>query len=389
MFICNNCGSSIGEGERFCTDCGATMSINSGVAPPPILNANVPPPVPLEFRTTPPPIPTGTTGGFGAAAAPIPNYTQTGVATQPLTQPRMEPPPIPDDALTGASATVTPGKSKALIALISAVAVVAIALAVYFALESSPASKLAEALRSAVSNGKLVTLSNDDAYSYYYQLRGLDPSHKALAEVGKKVLPQLRTMGDEAFRKKMMVTSEKDTTEDWQKTLRIYEWAHALDAGDKQFEACWRFAQGELAKMQGRKDDAERGYSAAAQLNNSWALAQNSLGLLRNESKRWSEAIPYFQRAIDLQLSWEIPYNNMGTAYFFQKDYDNAISWYRRALEKNPNWGRPHYWLGTIYEQKKWKPQAIEEYQTALNLNQDNLSLNTDEIRKRIERLQR
>jgi len=288
-----------------------------------------------------------------------------------------------------ASAPVTAGRSKALIASISAVAVVAIALAVYFALESSPTAKLAAALRSAVSNGKLVTLSNDDAYSYYYQLRGLDPSNKALAEVAPTVLPQLRSMGDDAFRKKMLVMSDKDTTQDWQKTLRIYEWAHSLDANDKQIEARWRFSEGEFAKLQGRKDDAERGYSMAAQLNSSWAVPQNSLGLLRNESKRYSDAIPYFQRAIDLQSSWEIPYNNMGTAYFFLKDYDAAVGWYRRAIEKNPSWGRPHYWLGTIFEQKKWKPQAIEEYQTALNLTRDNSSLNTDEIQRRIAKLQR
>jgi tetratricopeptide (TPR) repeat protein len=374
MIICNNCGNSVGEGERFCTDCGATMSITSGPAPPP---------VPPEFRTAPPPIPTASTGGFGAAPAPA--YSQPASATQP----QMEPPPIPASGVFSASAPVTAGRSKALIAIISAVAVVAIALAVYFALESSPTSKLATALRSAVSNGKLVTLSNDDAYSYYYQLRGLDPSNKALAEVAPTVLPQLRSMGEDAFRKKMLVMSEKDTTEDWQKTLRVYEWAHSLDAGDKQIEARWRFAQGELAKSQLRKDDAERGYALAAQVNSSWALPQNSLGLLRNESKRYSDAIPYFQRAIDVQSSWEIPYNNMGTAYFFLKDYDAAVGWYRRAIEKNPSWARPHYWLGTIYEQKNWKPQAIEEYQNALNLNQDSSSLNVDEIRKRIERLQR
>jgi tetratricopeptide (TPR) repeat protein len=385
MIICNNCGSSVGEGERFCTDCGATMSITSGAMTQPIPIASVPPPVPSEFRTGPPPIPTANTGGFGAAPAPIPGYSQPAGATQP----QMEPPPISGSGVFSASTPVTVGKSKALIGIISAVAVVAIALAVYFALESSPTAKLASALQSAVSNGKLVTVSNDDAYSYYYQLRGLDPSHKALGEVAPKVLPQLRTMGEDAFRKKMTVTSEKDTTEDWQKTLRVYEWAHALDASDKQIEARWRFAQGELAKWQLRKDDADKGFLLAAQVNSSWALPQNSLGLLRNESKRWSEAIPYFQRAIDLQSNWEVPYNNMGTAYYYLKNYDAAESWYRQALERNPNWGRPHFWLGSIYEQKKFKPQAIEEYQRALSLARDSSSLNVDEIQKKIERLQR
>lgn len=387
MIICNDCGNSIGDGERFCTECGATMAVTTGPVPPPfpIASATTPPPVPHEFRTAPPPIPTANTGGFGAAPAPVPAYAQPASVTQPLN----EPPPIPESEVFGASGPVAAGRSKALVGIISAVAVVAIALAVYFAVESSPTAKLATALRSAVSNGKFVTLSNDDAYSYYYQLRGLDPSNTALAEIAPKVLPQLRSMGDDAFRKKMLVMSEKDTTQDWQKTLRIYEWAHALDANDKQIESRWRFSEGEFAKMQQRKDDAERGYSLAAQVNSTWALPQNSLGLLRSESKRWSEGIPYFQRAIDLQSNWEVPYNNMGTAYFYLKNYDAAENWYKQALQKNPSWARPHYWLGSIYEQKNWKPQAIEEYQTALRLNQDSSSLNVDEIQRRIARLQR
>lgn len=375
MIICNNCGNSVGDGEHYCTECGATMS----TAPAPARRS-----IPPAYPTTPLARPTASTGGVGAAPAPIPGYSEPAVATQP----RIASQPIPEPVAPGSSTPAAAGASKALIFIISAVAVVAIALAVYFALESSPASKLAAALRTAVSNGKLVTLSNDDAYSYYYQLRGLDPSHAALAEVGPKVLPQLLSMGEDAFRKKMTVSAEKETTEDWQKTLRVYEWAHALGPGDKQIEARWRFAQGELAKLQFRKDDAERGYLLASQLNGSWSLPQNSLGLLRNESKRWSEAIPYFQRAIELQSSWEIPYNNMGTAYYYLKHLDEAERWYRQAIDTNPNWGRPHFWLGTIYEQKKWKPQAIEEYQKALNLNRDSAALNVEEIQRRIVRLQ-
>src|SRR5882762_1379586 len=121
MIICNNCGDSVGDGERFCTECGATMSITAGPAPPPIpvAFASAPPPVPPEFRVTPPPIPTASTGGFGAALAPIPAYSpQAGI-----TAPQMEPPPMPASGVVGASAPVAAGRSKALIGIISAVAV--------------------------------------------------------------------------------------------------------------------------------------------------------------------------------------------------------------------------------------------------------------------------
>jgi tetratricopeptide (TPR) repeat protein len=272
---------------------------------------------------------------------------------------------------------------------ISLVAMLAVALAVYFALGSSQGSKLADAMRAAVNAGRLVTLSNDDAYSYYMQLRAVDPANKALTDVAPKVLPQLRSMGDEVFRKKAIVLAEPETASDWARASQIYSWAHALDPNDKQLETRWRFAEGESAKWQGRKDEAERGYSAAALISNTWALPQNSVGLLRSEGKRYSDAIPYFQRAINLQPDWEIPYNNMGTAYYYLKNYDTAEYWYKKAAEKNPNWARPHFWLGSIYEAKSLKPQALEEYRQALSLRNDGSSLNADEIQRRIQRLQR
>jgi tetratricopeptide (TPR) repeat protein len=311
-----------------------------------------------------------------------PDYGQTLPPTQIMRNPLpLGYPPISEPA------TAPKRNANWVITLISFTAIVAIGVAVYFMLGSSPASRNATALRNAVSNNQLVTLSGNDAYTYYMQLRSLDPTNSALKEVGQQVLPQLKDAGEEVFRKKTNVTAEKDTLQDWQKTQNIYEWAHAIEPNDKQIEARWRFAQGEVAKQQSRKDEAEKSYQAAAQLNNSWALPQNSLGLLRMENKRWGEAIPYFNKAISLQPDWEIPYNNLGTSYYYLKDFDRAEGWYRQALEKNPNWARPHFWLGSIYEQRGSKALAIEEYKAALALSRDNLPIDPFEIQRRIDKL--
>jgi tetratricopeptide (TPR) repeat protein len=194
-------------------------------------------------------------------------------------------------------------------------------------------------------------------------------------------------MGEDVFRRKMAVMMEALTTEDWMKTMRAYEWAYALEPTDKQLEARWKFAEAETAKLQGRRDDADRNFAAAARISPNWALPQNSLGLLRMENKRYAESVPYFQKAIDLQSNWEIPYSNMGTAHFYQKDYDTAEGWYQRAAQMNPRWARPHYWLGSIYDIRKWYQMAIDEYETALSLGQDHLPVNADVVRKRIEKL--
>jgi tetratricopeptide (TPR) repeat protein len=342
-------------GMSFCTECGA--------ATPAAINAASPPP---QF-----------TYGYGAAPA--------RAREVPAPEPEViEAPPIPAPA----AQVQAPGSNKAIVGLLGVVAMVAVAIAVYFALRSTPESRLAKAMNNSVASGRLVAMNEgDDAYSYYKQLRAIDPTHSALKEIAPKVLPQLKSMGEEVFRRKMAVMVEPLTTDDWMKTLRAYEWAHALDPNDKQIEARWKFAEGETAKAQNRKDDADRSFAAAARISPNWALPQNSMGLLRMENKRYSESVPYFERAINLQSNWEIPYNNMGTAYFYQKDYDTAESWYQRASQMNPQWARPHYWLGSIYENRKWYQMAIDEYETALNLGSDHLPSDADAVRKRIEKL--
>jgi tetratricopeptide (TPR) repeat protein len=356
---------------RFCAECGASVSVASDYTAQPT-------------PTLPPALPTQpfNSGPMGVAPAPATDQVNTVPATSTVTE--------SETAIISSPANQR--NMNILIAGIVLVAVVAIAAAVYFAFAGSPTARAAASLKGAIANGRLVTMSNDDAYTYYLQLKMLDPSHNALREIAPQVLPQLRGMGDEVFRKKATVNTEKPTDQDWSKIARVYEWARQLDTNDKKLEARWKFAEGEVAKSQKRMDEAERNYSAAAQIDSSWALPQNSLGLLRSDSKRWSDAMPYYQRATELQPDWEIPYNNMGTAYFYSKDYDTAERWYNAALSRNPNWARPHFWLGSIYQQRGMKSEAISQFQTALSLDTNGNSITFDErsqIEKRIAQLQR
>ncbi len=363
MIICNNCGTDVADGMRFCVECGEAIPGAVSFTPPPDQST-------FAYGR----------GGAAPARAPLPDMV-TGpppiIDAQPF---------VPPSAIT--APIQAPRGNKAIVGLLGIVAMVAIAIAVYFALRDTPESRLARAMNNSVASNRLVAMTDgDDAYSYYKQLRAIDPTHSALKDIAPKVLTQLKSMGEDVFRRKMAVMVESLTTEDWMKTMRAYEWANALEPGDKQIEARWKFAEAETAKLQGRKDDADRGFAAAARLNPGWALPQNSLGLLRMESKRYAESIPYLQKAIDLQSNWEIPYNNMGTAYFYQKNYDTAESWYQRASQMNPRWARPHFWLGSIYEYRKWYQMAIDEYETALSLGSDHLPADADAVRKRIDRL--
>jgi serine/threonine protein kinase/tetratricopeptide (TPR) repeat protein len=277
------------------------------------------------------------------------------------------------------------------VAALSVVAVISALLAIQFLASDSSSANLAASLRSAVNVGRLVTLTDDDAYSYYTQLRAQETTHRALNEIAPKVLPQLRIIGEEVLSKKASVHPEQLTERDWARTVRAYEWARALSPSDKALEARWRFAQAEIARSKGKKDEARQGYDAAVQADASWPLPLQSLGLVAMEEKRYSDALAQFQRAIDLRPEWEIPYNDLGTAYSLLRNYDAAGYWYRRAVDMNPKWARPHCGLGAMYEQKQMTQEAAAEYSRALTIDSSGYSLTSDErtsIQQKLKRLQ-
>ena len=399
MIICSQCGSAIEDGHRFCMDCGTenpvfdqTIQMNQSEAPieqPAAFAAAAPP-------SSPPPLPPPTLvlppQNMSASFA-APALQQTPLPTTVIARPEFKSPSQAQPVQP-----IRARSNKALIIVLVLIAISAMALTVYFVRRSSTnasrssasqISTLAAALQSAVDSNRLVTLSNDDAYTYYFRLREQDPKHNKLTEIKPKVLPQLRSMGDEIIRRRVERGSEKLSETDWTKAVRVYEWAHALEPSEKMYEARWRYAEGFVAKMQGRKDDAERGFSTAVQLLPTWAVPHNDIGMLRTESRRYKEAISYYQQAITLEPNWEMPYNNTGTAYYFLKNYDTAESFYRQAIEKKPDWARPHAWLGSIYEERGQYDLAIEEYQTTLQLyDPEKDTIDTASIQKRINRLQ-
>ncbi|HEX8852446.1 MAG TPA: tetratricopeptide repeat protein [Pyrinomonadaceae bacterium] len=376
MIVCNHCGNSIHETQTFCGHCGApnplmqTASAHATVSAP------------------------RTDGGQPQVFVPVrpPDYQTSPLPPHAPTTPYVMPSP--------STSTRRRGPSGLVLALVCVVAVAAVAVAAYFAVSSGRGSSavdvsidaaaspdaLAASMRSAIKEGRLVTLGSNDAYSFYYRLKSADPQHRALAQASSAVLPELRRMGEEVLNKRLVPQSEEIADEDWEKALRIFKWAHELAPSDTALEARWKYAEGELALTQGRVEDAQRSLYTATQVEAGWALPYNRLGRLYGEKKNdHRSAIRWYQRAIDLNPTWEFPHNNMGTAYFNLKEDDSAIRCYQRALEINPRWARPHYWLGEIYERQGLKSDALREYQTVSQLD---ATFKPSVIEAKIRRLQ-
>jgi Flp pilus assembly protein TadD len=364
MIYCNQCGSPLAAGLNFCTDCGAAAA-TSRPAPPP------PPPPTLRLNVN-----------ASSAAAAAPPGPQQRIVNEPSTASSAylpQPVPAPPKA-----------NAKLIVGVLAAITVFFIVVAAFVASsnQKSPGSTAATSysspttetlLQNAIGSGRLVTLSNDDAYTYYLQLKQSDPQHKALSNIKSQVLPKLRSMGDDTLRRSRSIQWKRVTEQDWRIAQRVYEWAHALEPSDKTLEARWKFAGAEMARLREDKSSAERGYNEASRLDSAWAQPLFSLGLLYmkrdrsdpgdNAQSRGRMAQPYYQRAINLDPDWELPYMSMGTAYYLQGDYDTAETWYRKAMEMNQQWGGPHAWMAAIYEKRRMCSSAISEYERAIELD--------------------
>lgn len=376
MIFCNTCGNAL-DSRGLCSECGTRAAQVPTVEPPPTQRFLAP----------------------TAAPALDPTYQQTIPAYEQAAMARL---PVATQAVPQSE----PSIPKGLIVILVGAGVLLVALVIYLAAHSSSPSSPssargvpgasvddeAAALNRAIDGGSLVNLTGDDAYSHFTRLTAMDPRHQALSNVKSRVLPRLRSIGEGIISRRVNHSGEV-SEQDWMTMVRAYEWAHLLEPTDKALEARQKYAQGKLAEAQSRRNEAWQNFSAAAQLDPAWAVPQNDLGYWTTQDassgkQKWSNAIPYYERAISLQADWEIPYNNLGTAYFYLDNLDAAEGYYRQAIQRNSNWARPHKWLGDIYERKNDLAIAVREYQTAVDLYNPNTdSLRVDLIQKEIARL--
>lgn len=387
MIICNECGKPLTDGLSFCTECGKAVPRMGGaesldstmwVIPPPVPDPQ-PDPKPSPIPQPSPPI--GLLVLFGMMAIFM-------VAVVVYFAARAQ------SGSTASSATLNSNDSTSTSTDIksSPTTVTNMNSSTSTSPAAIDADALATSLNTAVDNGRLVTLTSDDAYTYFTQLKAASPQHPALASVKSRVLPKLRSTGEEIINRRVNHTGEV-SEQDWMTSVRVYEWAHLLEPGDRALGARQKYVQGKLAEARDKRSEAWQAITLAAQLDSSWAVPPNDLGLLMVEDKvsgkqKWSNAIPYYRRAMALQPGWEIPFNNMGTAYYYLEDYDTAEGFYRQAIQRNSNWARPHKWLGDVYVKKGTYGAAIGEYQTAVNLYNPNTdSLDIASIQKKIAQL--
>ncbi|HJQ71261.1 MAG TPA: tetratricopeptide repeat protein [Blastocatellia bacterium] len=278
--------------------------------------------------------------------------------------------------------------SHLLICLLMSILSAAISVYIFVLLPAE--NKLADALRKAVDENRLITDGNDDAYTYYHQLKATDPDNKVFSHLYPKLVDGLWNIGNEIVDRGDDPGGEPLFGEDWHKAARAYRWLSQLDDRARAREL---YAEGKLAMLERRMEEAERNFRAAGSLDSTWASPLNSLGVLRSNAREYAEATALFNRAIELDPNWAVPYYNLGILYYSISNYDLSERNYKRALELSPNWAKAHYWLGFVYEQQKRRLEAIKEYTAALTIAGSNEKAidkaQQTHIRKLIDELKR
>ncbi len=241
-------------------------------------------------------------------------------------------------------------------------------------------------LDAAITRGDIFKPEGTSAYDLYNKLKGNGAESNTLARYRERLLPVLTTQPLRMLVDFAVPTNREPALSEWQDALKPMSWASELRPEDGALAARAKYIEGRIDYLTNKKDVALDLWQRASELDKTWALATNAVGVLYNERKQYQTARQFGFEAIRREPNWAVPYSNVGTSYLLEKNDDKAESYYKQAIERAPTWPRPHAWLGDIAMRRKNFYQAVSEYEAALNLAvPGTTTLNLTDIKKRLE----
>src|SRR5205814_893718 len=88
--------------------------------------------------------------------------------------------------------------------------------------------------------------------------------------------------------------------------------------------------------LQASLSAAVKYYERSSKVDPTYADAQNNIGTIWYQRKKFGKAIRAYQKAINIRSDMAVLYSNLGYAYFGDKKYQEAISSFRQALALDP-----------------------------------------------------
>ncbi|PYS93218.1 MAG: hypothetical protein DMF64_05925 [Acidobacteria bacterium] len=332
---CPHCGAAMRLNQQFCGQCGGALSTAAQPQEPPL-----PPPVEPDWARH--------------------------EASSSSAGPEVAPQVVAPGASSGRGAAVA-----VVAGIIGLLVLVGIAVSVSHSSNSnsSYAAETTEGkLTNAIAQNNLITPSGASAYDYYQQLKREGASTSKLTGYTEQLLPKLTDRPQSLLNNLYEPGGTDGDISDWQEAAKLLAWASELKPNDTTLAAQAMYCAGRVAFLSKSYDEALRKLQSARDLDRSWPVPLNNLGLVYSDMKQYDTARTYFNEAVKLDPQWAVPYNNLGSSYMRSNDLTTAVGYYNEAVQHAPRWGRPHAWLGDIAMKQNNYQRAADEYKAALDL---------------------
>jgi tetratricopeptide (TPR) repeat protein len=120
----------------------------------------------------------------------------------------------------------------------------------------------------------------------------------------------------------------------------------------------------------GNKEDAEKDFNEAIQLNPQYALSYYIRGVTYNQLENYQQAIKDFDKAIELNLKSAYAYGERGNAYFTLGEKQRAIKDFNEAIRIKPDYAASYNNRGLSYLQQGNNKQGCSDAQKACELGE-------------------
>jgi len=343
-----------------------------------------------SFASTPSPaFASGQSQSFSGNQPAAQGMTPTVVLRTPVSGSKSTYPgqtsPIQPAYATQGHPTTTTKRPTAIFAALGGVALIGVAIAIYFAFFSFSAKK---AIIDEVRKGNLVKPQGNSAYDLYNKYKNGDLKSGDLDEIAREAVAPMEKRGEEIFtnvKKDPQVESE----DEWSESIRLYTWLNELRA-NKIYEGRRYCSEGRLALLKKDYDGAMSAFQRSLERDPSSALTLNSIGRVYYLGRKdKTSAQEYYRRSTIAEPNWIAPWVNLGALCIETRDYATGESALRRAIQLNNQKASPHNLLGQILENEDRLCEAVAEYQIAFDSATANptATVNVDNIRRKIAAL--
>jgi tetratricopeptide (TPR) repeat protein len=224
-------------------------------------------------------------------------------------------------------------------------------------------------LDRSIAAGNLFGPANENAHDLYSTLKNSGANDEVLRRYREKLTPLLTSHPYQLLSGLMQIGYDEPDATEWQEAAKSLGWAEELNPGNGSIAARAAYCKGRTAYLQKDLDGALKWWTNAADLDRSWVLPVNGVGMVHTGNRNWAAARTFFFQALQRDANWPFPEENIGNTYVSEKNLSAAKEFYQKAVGKAPNWAKPHVHLAYIALTEKDFATAVSEFETALGPN--------------------